>query len=78
MNVTVALFGLIIVIGVHIAVIARWSGKIDGFIIATMARISTVENEVTRLRDARHVADGILQRHDGAIEELKRRSAEGS
>ena len=65
-----------IVIGVHIAVIARWTGRIDGFMTASIERLEKAEVEITRLRDARHIADGMIQRHDGLLKEWERRMAE--
>jgi hypothetical protein len=62
-----------LVIGVHIAVIARWSGKIDGFMSAAALRFEKAESEIARLRDARHAADGIIQRHDGLLKSWDRR-----
>ena len=67
----VALIGLIVVITVHIVVIARWSGKIDGYIQATAERLSSVDAEIRRLRDARHEADGKIARHEGLLREMR-------
>ena len=82
--VVVALVGLIVIITVHITVIARWSGRIDGYMVANDQRIATfmqatsqrfevVEGEVKRLRDARHIQDGHIQRHEGMLRDLDRR-----
>ena len=71
--VVVALIGLIIIIAVHISIIARWSGRIDAFMQGVREDFERVEHEIARLRDARHVADGTLQRHDAMIRELNRR-----
>ena len=62
-----------IVIGVHIAVIARWSGKIDGFMSAMGERIVRAEAEISRLREARHQQEGTIQRHEGLLKEWERR-----
>jgi len=74
MNIAVicTLLGLIAVITGHIVVIARWSGRIDGFMQATEQRITKAEYEITRLRDARHKSDGEIQRHTGEIRDLQR------
>ncbi len=64
-----------LVVGVHIAVIARWSGKIDGFMSAMGERMVRAESEITRLREARHTQDGLLQRHEGVLKEWDRRGS---
>lgn len=74
--VVISLIGLMIIVGVHIAVIARWSGKIDGFITSALDRIERSEDEIERLRDARHSIDGTLQRHEGLLKEYGRRSSD--
>lgn len=71
--VVVMTVALIITVIVHIAVIARWSGKIDGFIVSANDRILDAEKEILRLREARHHADGELQRQAGMLHELERR-----
>jgi hypothetical protein len=71
--VTASLIGLILAVAVHIAVIARWSGRIDSYMQASEVRIQKAEAEIVRLREARHKADGILQRHEGLLGQLDRR-----
>ncbi len=71
--IVISLVGLIIVIAVHIAVIARWSGRIDGYMVSMEGRMAKAETEILRLRDARHMADGTLQRHEGMLREFERR-----
>ena len=68
----VSIIGLIVVIVTHIVVIARWSGQVDGYIRANNERLSAMDIEIKRLRDARHEADGRIQLHDGALREVQR------
>ena len=72
--IVISLVGLIIVIAVHIAVIARWSGRIDGYMLSMDGRMTKAELEIIRLRDARHLADGAIQRHEGMLREFERRA----
>ena len=72
-SIVISIIGLIVVICVHIVVIARWSGKIDGFITAFAANFARIENEVEKLRAARHIQEGTLQRHEGLLREFERR-----
>ncbi len=76
----ISMVGLVIVIGVHIAVIARWSGKIDAFFISLTNRIDQHDREIEKLRIARHEQDGVLSFHHGvllqAFPELDRRMSE--
>ena len=82
--VVISMLGLIVVVMVHIGIIARWSGRIEvyieasnarleAYIVAINARMEMSDREILRLREARHVADGILQRHEGLLVELDRR-----
>ena len=82
--VVVSLIGLIVVIVIQIVFVSRWTGKIDGYMAANDERFRTYiatndrrvsqnEAEIIRLRDARHVADGKIQRHEGWLKELDRR-----
>lgn len=71
-GVIVACLGLTIVIAVHIVVIARWSGRIDGYITSNAERMNTMDVEIRRLRDARHEADGKIQRQEGMLREMQR------
>ena len=73
--VVAALLGLIATIVVHIVVIARWSGKIDGYIVASAENFRRMENEIEKLRAARHEQEGTLQRHEGLLKEFDRRSS---
>lgn len=68
----VALIGLIVVITLHIVVIARWSGQIDGYVKANNERMLRQDVEVQRLRDARHETDGKVQRLIGQVSEIQR------
>ncbi len=63
----ISMIGVIIVVGTHIAVIARWSGKIDGFFLAIQERITRDELEIEKLRSARHAQDGIIAFHNGVL-----------
>ena len=72
-SIVVSIIGLIVVICVHIVVIARWSGKIDGYILAASATFARIDHEIEKLRSARHIQDGILQRHEGVLREFERR-----
>ena len=72
-SIVVSIIGLIVVICVHIVVIARWSGKIDGYILAASERFNRIDDEIDRLRVSRHDQEGRLQRHEGALNELERR-----
>ena len=80
----ISLIGLIVIITVQVVFFARWTGRIDGYvtasdqrfqayIIAADKRFENDEDEIRRLRDARHTADGIIQRHEGMLKELNRR-----
>lgn len=82
--VILSLITVIILGAIQIAVIARWTGRIDGYIVASDKRFEAYiaannlrmemhEDEIRRLRDARHASDGIIQRHDGILRELERR-----
>jgi hypothetical protein len=82
--VVISLIGLIVIITAQVVFFARWTGRIDGYISAGDRRFSEYiaaadrrfqshEQEIQRLRDARHVADGAIQRHDGILKELTRR-----
>ena len=75
-SIVVSIIGLIVVICVHIVVIARWSGKIDGYILAAAENFRRIDSEIDRLRLSRHDQEGRLQRHEGALKELERRRAE--
>ena len=72
-SVVVALIGLIIVILAHTVVIARWSGRIDGYLSAASENFKRIDCEIGKLRDARHVADGKIQLHDGQVRSLEAR-----
>ena len=72
-SIVVSIIGLIAVICVHIVVIARWSGKIDGYILAASENFRRIDSEIERLRISRHEQEGRLQRHEGVLRELERR-----
>lgn len=65
-----SLIGLSVAIGVHIAIIARWSGRIDAFLAGNTERLTKAEAEIIRLRDARHEADGLIAMHEGILREI--------
>lgn len=67
----VSIIGLIIIIAVHIVVIARWSGQIDGYLRAATDNFHRIDEEIKALRIARHDADGTIQLHSGAIRNLE-------
>lgn len=69
-SIVVALIGLIIVICVHIVVIARWSGKIDGYISSCSDNFRRIDGEIAQLRVSRHDHEGRIQRHEGTLNEL--------
>lgn len=72
-SIVVSIIGLIIVICVHIVVIARWSGKIDGYILAASEHFHRIDAEIEKLRMARHDQDGRIQRHEGVLKDMERR-----
>lgn len=69
----IALIGFIIVIMAHTVVIARWSGRIDGYLEAAANNFTRVDCEIERLRDAKHDASGQLQKHTGQIRAIEGR-----
>ena len=69
-SIVVSIMGLIVVICVHIVVIARWSGKIDGYIMSASENFRRIDGEIERLRVSRHEQEGRLQRHEGTLNEL--------
>ena len=77
-SIVVSIIGLIVVICVHIVVIARWSGKIDGYILAASEHFGRIDHELEKLRAARHDQEGRLQRHEGALRQLERRHESSS
>ena len=72
-SIVVSIIGLIVVICVHIVVIARWSGKIDGYILSASENFRRIDSEIHSLRLARHDQEGRLQRHEGMLREFDRR-----
>ena len=74
-TVVLALIGLTVTIAVHITIIARWSGRIDSYMQTVMERIERVDEEILRLRNARHDSDGVLQRHEGTLHDIELRLA---
>ena len=69
----ISLIMLMIIVGVHIAVIARWSGKIDGYILAASEHFHRIDAEIEKLRMARHDQDGRIQRHEGLFKDMEHR-----
>ena len=69
----VALIGLMVVVGVHIAVIARWSGRIDGLLLAMSADDIRQDEEIKSLRQSRHDHEGRIQRHESVLKCYERR-----
>lgn len=72
----ISLIGLIIVGGVHVAMIARWSGKIDGYLLAATANFARIDDEIKSLRLSRHDHEGRIQQHDGVLKFYERRQLE--
>lgn len=65
--VVISLSMLIVVITVQIVMTARWTGRVDGYMQEMNRRMTDAELEIIRLRDARAVSDGIIQRHEGML-----------
>lgn len=72
----VALIGLIMVVGVHVAVIARWSGRIDGYLQAAAENFKRIDAEILSLRQSRHDHEGRLQRSESVLKHYERRHVE--
>lgn len=68
---SVALIGLIVAITVHIVVIARWSGKIDGYILAMTDSIRRLDGEILELRKVKHETNAKLQQQMALINLLE-------
>lgn len=62
-----------VVVGVHIAVIARWSGRIDGLLLAMSADDIRQDEEIKSLRQSRHDHEGRIQRHESVLKFYERR-----
>lgn len=72
-SIVIALVGLIVVIMGHTVVIARWSGKIDGYLEAAQRNFTRQDGEIMKLREAKHELLGKCQLHDGQIRGLETR-----
>jgi len=72
--VVLSMAGLTLAVVVHIAIIARWSGRIDCWMRSLADRLTRVEEELGHLRDGHHDSDAVLQRHEGILQEYRQRS----